>query len=172
MRAMDVILAFPGLVLAMAMAVALGPGLFSSVLAVAFVRIPIYARLVRSQILSLREREFVDAAVALGAGTPRILFRHLLPNSLAPLIVQATLDVGNAMLLTSTLSFLGLGVRAPAAEWGAMVSSGRVYLLDHWWYATFPGAAILLTAMGFNVIGDGLRDLLDPRGRLRSVLPR
>src|SRR5690606_20897432 len=172
MRAMDVILAFPGLVLAMAMAVALGPGLFSSVLAVAFVRIPIYARLVRSQILSLRERELVDAAVALGAGPPRILFRPLLPNSLAPLLVQATLDVGNAMLLTSTLSFLGLGVRAPAAEWGAMVSSGRVYLLDHWWYATFPGAAILLTAMGFNVIGDGLRDLLDPRGRLRSVLPR
>lgn len=163
MRTMDVILAFPGLVLAMAMAVALGPGLTSSVLAVAFVRIPIYARLVRAQILSLREREYIDAAVALGASTPRILFRHLLPNSLAPIIVQATLDIGNAMLLTSTLSFLGLGVRAPAAEWGAMVNSGRTYLLDQWWYATFPGAAILLTAIGFNLLGDGLRDRLDPR---------
>lgn len=165
MRAMDVVLAFPGLVLAMALAVALGPGLTSSVLAVAFVRIPVYARLVRSQILSLREREYIDAAVALGASTPRILLRHLLPNSLAPIIVQATLDIGNAMLLTSTLSFLGLGVRAPAAEWGAMVNSGRVYLLDQWWYATFPGAAILLTAIGFNLIGDGLRDRLDPHER-------
>ena len=169
MRAMDIILAFPGLVLAMALAAAMGPGLTSSVLAVAFVRIPVYVRLVRSQVLSLREREFIEAAVALGAPTPRVLLRHLLPNSMAPVIVQATLDVGSAMLLTATLSFLGLGVRAPAAEWGAMVNGGRTYLIDQWWYATFPGAAILLTAVGFNLIGDGLRDRLDPRRTLYGV---
>ena len=167
-RVMDVILAFPGLVLATAVAAALGPGLQSTVLAVAFVRIPVYVRLVRAQVLSLREREFVEAAVALGAPASRILKDHLLPNSLGAVVVQATLDVGNAMLLAATLSFLGLGVRAPAAEWGAMVNSGRAYLLDQWWYATFPGAAILLTAMGFNLLGDGLRDALDPKGRTSS----
>lgn len=163
MRTMDVVLAFPGLVLAMALAAALGPGLTSSVVAVAVVRIPVYVRLVRSQVLCLREREYVEAAVALGAANARVLGRHLLPNSLGPVIVQATLDAGAAMLLTATLSFLGLGVRAPAAEWGAMVNGGRVYLIDQWWYATFPGAAIFLTAVGFNLLGDGLRDRLDPR---------
>lgn len=171
MRVMDVILAFPGLVLAMAVAAALGPGLTSTVLAVAFVRIPVYVRLVRAQVLALREREFVEAAVALGAPGRRILKDHLLPNSLGPVVVQATLDVGNAILLTATLSFLGLGVRAPAAEWGAMVNSGRAYLLDQWWYATFPGAAILITAMGFNLLGDGLRDALDPRASAAGERP-
>lgn len=168
MRTMDIVLAFPGLVLAMALAAALGPGLTSSVMAVAVVRIPVYVRLVRSQVLSLREREYVEAAVALGAANIRILRRHLLPNSLGPVIVQATLDAGSAMLLTATLSFLGLGVRAPAAEWGAMVNGGRVYLIDQWWYATFPGAAIFLTAVGFNLLGDGLRDRLDPRSGFGS----
>lgn len=168
MRTMDVVLAFPGLVLAMALAAALGPGLTSSVVAVAVVRIPVYVRLVRSQVLSLREREYVEAAVALGAANGRVLGRHLLPNSLGPVIVQATLDAGSAMLLTATLSFLGLGVRAPAAEWGAMVNGGRVYLIDQWWYATFPGAAIFLTAVGFNLLGDGLRDRLDPRSGVRA----
>lgn len=163
MRVMDVILAFPALVLAMALAAALGPGLMSSVLAVAFVRVPVYVRLVRAQVLSLREREYVTAAVAAGAPTWHILRRHLIPNSLPPVVVQATLDAGSAMLLTATMSFLGLGVRAPAAEWGAMVNSGRVYLLDQWWYPTYPGAAILMTAMGFNLIGDYWRDRLDPR---------
>jgi len=163
MRVMDIILAFPALVLAMALAAALGPGLMSSVLAVAFVRVPVYVRLVRAQVLSLREREYVTAAVAAGAPTWYILWRHLIPNSLPPVVVQATLDAGSAMLLTATMSFLGLGVRAPAAEWGAMVNSGRVYLLDQWWYPTFPGAAILMTAMGFNLIGDYWRDRLDPR---------
>lgn len=169
MRVMDIVLAFPGLVLAMALAAALGPGLTSSVLAVAFVRIPVYVRLVRAQVLSLRERDYVEAAVASGAATTRILRHHLLPNSVSAVIIQATLDVGSAMLLTATLSFLGLGVRAPAAEWGAMVNSGRVYLIDQWWYATFPGAAILLTAVGFNLIGDWLRDRLDPHGRPYSA---
>lgn len=163
MRAMDIILSFPALVLAMALAAALGPGLTSVILAVAFVRVPVYVRLVRAQVLSLREREFVLAAVAAGAGTGHILRHHLIPNSLPAVVVQATLDAGRAMLLTATLSFLGLGVRAPAAEWGAMVSSGRVYLLDQWWYPTFPGAAILLTAAGFNLLGDYWRDRLDPR---------
>ncbi|MBO8141526.1 MAG: ABC transporter permease subunit [Firmicutes bacterium] len=166
MRLMDVVLAFPALVLAMALAAALGPGLLSSVLAVAFVRVPVYVRLVRAQVLSLREREFVAAALTAGASTGHVLRRHLIPNSLPAVLVQATLDAGSAMLLTATLSFLGLGVRAPAAEWGAMVNSGRVYLLDQWWYSTLPGAAILLTAAGFNLLGDGLRDRLDPRQAL------
>lgn len=170
MRAMDVILAFPGLVLAVALASALGPGLVSSVLAVAFVRVPVYVRLVRAQVLSLREQEYVHAAVAAGGSAWHVLRYHLIPDSLPAVVVQAALDVGNAMLLTATLSFLGLGVRAPAAEWGAMVNGGRVYLLDQWWYATFPGAAILLTAMGFNLLGDALRDRLDPRQR--AVLRR
>lgn len=163
MRVMDVIVAFPALVLAMALAAALGPGLGSSILAVAFVRVPLYVRLVRAQVLSLREREYVAAAVAAGASTLHLLRRHLIPNSLPSVVVQATLDVGSAMLLTATLSFLGLGVRAPAAEWGAMVNSGRAFLLDQWWYPTFPGAAILVTAVGFNLVGDWLRDRLDPR---------
>src|SRR5690606_39070565 len=163
MRVMDIILAFPALVLAMALAVALGPGLGSSVVAVAFVRVPVYVRLVRAQVLSLREREYVTASVVAGAPTFHLLRYHLIPNSLPPVVVQATLDAGAAMLLTATLSFLGLGVRAPAAEWGAMVNSGRVFLLDQWWYPTFPGAAILLTAAGFNLLGDHLRDRLDPR---------
>lgn len=169
MRAMDVVLAFPGLVLALALATALGPGLLSAILAVAFVRVPVYVRLVRVQVLSLREREYVQAAVAAGGHTRHVLRHHLIPNSLPAVLVQATFDMGNAMLLTATLSFLGLGVRAPAAEWGAMVSGGRVYLLDQWWYASFPGAAILMTAMGFNLMGDALRDRLDPHRQAVSV---
>ncbi|HEY8416610.1 MAG TPA: ABC transporter permease subunit [Limnochordales bacterium] len=163
MRVMDIILSFPALVLAMALAVALGPGLTSAVLAVAFVRVPVYVRLVRAQVLSLREREYVVAAVAAGASGWHILRRHLIPGSLPAVVVQATLDAGSAMVLTATLSFLGLGVRPPAAEWGAMVNSGRVYLLDQWWYPTFPGAAVFLTAIGFNLLGDYWRDRLDPR---------
>src|SRR5690606_23055936 len=124
---------------------------------------PVYVRLVRAQVLSLREREYVTAAVAAGAPTLHVLRRHLVPNSLPPVVVQATLDAGAAMLLVATLSFLGLGVRAPAAEWGAMVSSGRTFLLDQWWYPTFTGAAILMVAAGSSLVGDWLRDRLDPR---------
>lgn len=163
MRVMDVILSFPSLVLSMALAAALGPSLFNAMLAVAFVRIPFYVRLARGQSLSLRERAYVKAALTFGAHTGQILRRHILPNAMSPIIVQATLDLGGAILTAAALSFIGLGAQQPTAEWGAMVSTGRNFLLDQWWYPTFPGLAILVTATGFNLFGDGLRDMLDPR---------
>lgn len=165
MRVMDVILSFPSLVLSMALAAALGPSLFNAMLAVAFVRIPFYVRLARGQALSLRERAYVKAALTFGASTVQILRRHIAPNAMSPIIVQATLDLGGAILTAAALSFIGLGAQQPTAEWGAMVSTGRNFLLDQWWYPTFPGLAILVTAIGFNLFGDGLRDMLDPRMR-------
>ncbi|MBA8880977.1 D,D-dipeptide ABC transporter permease [Phyllobacterium myrsinacearum] len=163
MRTMDVVLALPALVLAMALAAALGPSLFNSMLAVAIVRIPAYVRLSRGQTLSLRERIFVKASRTFGASNLYILRWHLLPNALSPLIVQATLDLGGIVLIAAALSFIGLGAQPPTAEWGALVSSGRSFILDQWWYGTFPGLAILVTAMGCNLLGDGIRDMLDPR---------
>ncbi|MEW6546663.1 MAG: ABC transporter permease subunit [Bacillota bacterium] len=165
MRLMDIILSFPSLILAMALAAALGPNLGNAMLAVAFVRIPVYVRLVRGQSLQVREREFVKGARCFGASNLWIILRHVIPNSISPVLVQATLDVGNAILTASALSFLGLGAQPPQAEWGAMVASGRRFILDQWWYPTFPGLAIFITAMGFNLCGDGLRDLFDPRTR-------
>jgi len=165
MRLMDIVLGFPSLILAMALAAALGPNLTNAMLAVAFVRIPVYVRLVRGQSLQVREREFVKGARCFGASHLWIIVRHVLPNSISPVIVQATLDIGGAILTASALSFLGLGAQPPLAEWGAMVASGRRFILDQWWYPTFPGLAIFVTAMGFNLCGDGLRDLLDPRAR-------
>ncbi len=153
--------------MAMALAAALGPSLFNAMLAIAVVRIPFYVRLSRGQALGLRERPYVRAAVTFGARPLGIVWRHILPNALSPIIVQATLDIGLAILTASALSFIGLGAQQPTAEWGAMVSTGRQFLLDQWWYPTFPGLAILLTASGFNLLGDGLRDLLDPRVRAR-----
>jgi peptide/nickel transport system permease protein len=167
MRLMDVVLALPALVLAMALAAALGPSLFNSMLAVAIVRIPAYVRLARGQTLSLREQVFVKAARTYGASPFYILRWHLLPNAMSPIIVQATLDLGGVVLIAAALSFIGLGAQPPTAEWGALVSSGRSYMLDQWWYATFPGLAILITAMGCNLVGDGIRDMLDPRLRGR-----
>lgn len=167
MRVMDVLLSFPPLVMAMALAAALGPSLFNAMLAIAVVRIPFYVRLARGQALALRERPYVRAAVTFGARPLGIVQRHILPNALAPIIVQSTLDIGLAILTASALSFIGLGAQQPTAEWGAMVSTGRQFLLDQWWYPTFPGLAILLTAGGFNLLGDGLRDLLDPKTRAR-----
>jgi len=163
MRVMDVILSFPSLVLSMALAAALGPSLMNAMLAVAVVRIPFYVRLARGQALSLRERAYVKAAVTFGSSTWHIAVRHIIPNALSPIIVQTTLDLGGAILTAAALSFLGLGAQQPTAEWGAMVSQGRNFLLDQWWYSTFPGLAILITAIGFNLLGDGLRDILDPR---------
>ena len=167
MRVMDVLRSFPPLVMAMALAAALGPSLFNAMLAIAVVRIPFYVRLARGQALALRERPYVRAAVTFGARPLGIVRRHILPNALAPIIVQSTLDIGLAILTASALSFIGLGAQQPTAEWGAMVSTGRQFLLDQWWYPTFPGLAILVTASGFNLLGDGLRDLLDPRTRVR-----
>lgn len=163
MRLMDVFLALPALVLAMALAAALGPSLFNAMLAVAVVRVPAYVRLARGQTLSLRNRTYVKASRSFGASPAYLLRWHILPNALSPIVVQATLDLGGTILTAAALSFIGLGAQPPTAEWGSMVSSGRNYFLDQWWYITFPGLAILISAMGFNLLGDGLRDMLDPR---------
>lgn len=170
MRLTDLFLAFPALILAAAVAAAIGPSLINTMLALSTVFWPWYARLVRSQVLSLREREFILAARLAGAGTPSIIRRHMLRN-VAPIVaIQATIDVGYAILLTSSLSFLGLGVRPPLAEWGAMMGDAIVYVQHSWWYPTFTGLALAVTVFGFNLLGDGLRDWLDPRRRTRMGL--
>jgi len=165
MRLMDIMLAFPSLVLALALSAALGANFRNSILAIAIVKIPVYVRLVRGQALSIKERQFVKAAQTFGAPKVWIISRHIIPNCLSPVVVQATLGIGEAILIAATLSFIGLGAQPPAAEWGAMVSMGRIYLLDQWWYASFPGIAIFITVIGFNLFGDGVRDMLDPRFR-------
>lgn len=165
MRFLDILLAFPGLFLALAVVGTLGPGLFNAMLAVAVVSIPGYARVVRGQVLTLRERDFVTAAEAAGARAPRILWRHLLPNLLSPLLVQASLSVGFAILTTAGLSFLGLGTQPPTSDWGEMLASGRQYLPDAWWLELFPGLYVMAAVLSVNLLGDGLRDLLDPRGQ-------
>ena len=163
MRLMDVLLAFPSLLLALAVVGALGPGLVNAVLAVAIVGIPQYARIVRSVVLSAREEDFVQAARALGAGDTRLLLRHILPTAVGPLAVQATLGIGFAILSMAGLSFLGLGVQPPTPDWGEMLARGRRYLPEATWLLAFPGVAISLTVLAFNLLGDGLRDALDPR---------
>ncbi|KOY17730.1 ABC transporter permease [Paenibacillus xylanivorans] len=166
MRVMDVLLAFPSLVLSMAIAASIGNGLTSAMIAVGIVGIPEFARLMYGQTVSLREKEYVEASRAVGVRDRVILFRHILPNALAPLLVQATLGMGFAILTASSLSFLGLGVKPPTAEWGAMISEGREYIISgQWWLVTFPGLAIATSILGFNLLGDGFRDVLDPRLR-------
>ena len=165
MRAMDVLLAFPYLLLAIAIVAILGSGLLTAMVAIGIVNVPIYARVVRGAVLAVREREYVEAARALGARDGRIMWRHVLPNVLAPVIVQATLNVGTAIIETAGLSFLGLGTQPPTPDWGNMLSAGRSYLIDSPWIATFPGLAILITVLAFNLMGDALRDALDPRLR-------
>ena len=165
MRCMDVILSFPALVLAMALAAAMGPNLTNAMLAIAFVMIPKFARLVRGEALVVREMPFVAAAKVSGAKSFWIIFRHILPNCLNPVIVLATLAMGEAILIAASLSFIGLGAQPPTPEWGAMVSTGRKFLMDQWWYATFPGLFICATVIGCNILGDALRDVLDPRIR-------
>ncbi len=167
MRLTDLFLAFPALVLAMAIAATLGRNLQNTVIALTVVYWPWYARLVRGQVLWLKEREFIEAARAIGASPWRIVSRHILPNTLAVIIVQLTLDVGYAVLATSGLSFLGLGAQPPTPEWGTMIAGARTFFRDAWWYITFPGLALTLTVLGFNLVGDGLRDFLDPRTRRR-----
>jgi peptide/nickel transport system permease protein len=164
MRIADAVLAFPSLILAIAITAALGPGLFNAALAIALVLWPEYARLVRSQVIALREMEFVSAAAALGASRWRNLFVHILPNALPLMLVKISLDMGNAILLAASLSFVGLGAVPPTPEWGAMVAAGRHKFFE-WWIAAFPGLAIFTAVVGFNFLGDGLRDLLDPRLR-------
>jgi ABC-type dipeptide/oligopeptide/nickel transport system permease subunit len=163
MRFMDVLLAFPSLLLAITIVTIKGPGLENALLAIAIVSIPVYARLSRAQVLSVKEFEFVTAERALGAAPGRIVFRQILPNILTPLIVQGTLGIGGAVLEAAGLSFLGLGAQPPTPEWGQMLSEARNYLFTAPHLVFFPGFAIMLTVLGFNFLGDGLRDALDPR---------
>ena len=153
-------------VLALGIVAVLGPSLTSLMIAVGISSIPTYARLTRASVLSARENLYVDAARVVGAPDRTILLRHILPNVVAPVIVVGTLGVGAAILVAATLSFLGLGSQPPTAEWGRMLSEGRQYLREQWWIATFPGLAIMLTVLALNMLGDGLRDALDPRLRV------
>lgn len=164
MRATDIMLAFPTVIMAMIITAALGPGIRDAVIAIMVAWWPFYARLVRSLVLSVREREYVEAARALGASQVRALMRHVLPNVIAPIIVVGTLDVGQAILAFASLSFLGLGPPPQTPEWGLMIATGRNYL-SQWWIGTFPGLALLTLVLSFNIIGDGVRDLIDPRLR-------
>lgn len=163
MRITDIFFAFPSLILAMSIAGALGPSLVNALIAVGVVSWPIYARLIRGQVIILREQEFVVAAQSIGAPAPRIILRHLLPNTLAPLLVQASFDMGGVILSVAGLSFIGFGAQPPTPEWGVMISEGRNYITTQWWLTAMPAAAILLLVAAFNLVGDGLRDLLDPR---------
>jgi peptide/nickel transport system permease protein len=163
MRLADIQLAFPFILLAIAVIGVLGPSLQNIIVVIGVSSWVVYARVVRSEVLSIREREFVQAAVALGSGDRRVLVRHVLPNAFTPWLVVATLDMARVIVIESALSFLGLGVQPPTPTWGGMLADGRVYLSTAWWLATFPGLAILLTVLGINLLGDGLRDTLDPR---------
>ena len=166
MRLTDLVLCFPPIILAMAIAAALGIGVRNTILAMLVVWWPKFARLARSLVIVQRSQEYVEAAITMGYGGGRILFRHIVPNALGPLIVLVTLDLGQAIITFAGLSFLGLGVIPPMPEWGAMVSEGRE-LVEQWWVATFPGLAILSVVIGFNFMGDGIRDWLDPHTRRR-----
>lgn len=167
MRIVDLLLAFPFIVLAIVIAATLGPGLINVMIALGSVSWLSYARVVRGEILSLKEREFISAAKAMGAGHLRILFRHILPNCVASVIVLATLQMATALVAAASLSFLGMGVQPPQPSWGAMLNEAQEYLRQSWWYAFFPGMAIVITVLALNFIGDGLRDVLDPK--MRSV---
>ena len=162
MRLADITLAFPSIVLALAIAAVLGPSLSNALIAMVLVWWPEYARLMRSQVLSIRNNEYVTASVALGGSHARILFLHILPNAFTPILVKASLDAGSAILNIAALSFIGLGAVPPTAEWGAMISSGR-YQFYSWWLTTFPGLAILTVVLGYNFLGEGVRDSFDPR---------
>ncbi|MGC8875915.1 ABC transporter permease [Thermus sp.] len=163
----DLLLAFPGTLLAIAIVAVAGPSLQNAMIAIGVVQIPVYIRLARSMVLSLREQDFVQAAVALGAGNGRILFKHILPGTLPPLVVQATLSIGTATLEAAALGFLGLGAQPPAPEWGAMIADSFKggYAMNAPWTMIFPGLFIMITVLAFNLLGDGLRDALDPRSR-------
>ncbi|WP_085521205.1 nickel transporter permease [Tuberibacillus sp. Marseille-P3662] len=162
-RIFDIMLAFPSILLAIAIVTILGPSLMNALIAIAIVNVPNFGRLIRSKVLSLKEEEFITAARSVGMKDTRILFHHILPNSLAPIIVQGTLSVATAILDAAALGFLGLGAQPPLPEWGSMLSSSQDYLTDAPWTMIFPGVAIMMTVLGFNLMGDGLRDALDPK---------
>jgi peptide/nickel transport system permease protein len=162
-RIFDIMLAFPSILLAIAIVTILGPSLSNALIAIAIVNIPTYGRLVRSKVLSIKEEEYIVAARVIGMKHTRILFVHVLPNSIAPVIVQGTLGVATAVLEAAALGFLGLGAQPPEPEWGKIIADSREYLATAWWTVLFPGVAIMLTVLGFNLFGDGLRDALDPK---------
>ena len=165
MRLTDAFMGFPYLVLALAIASVLGPSLINCLLAMVVVWWPKYARLTRAEVLILREQGFVEAAKACGASKSRVLFVHILPNSLGPSVIQGSLDFGNVIIVAATLSFIGLGAQPPTPEWGAMISKGSTWLREAWWLTAFPGFAIFVSVLGFNLLGDTLRDAFDPRMR-------
>jgi len=160
---MDVVMAIPGFLLAVSISAAMGPGVQNTALAIAVGAIPSYARIMRATVLTIKDQEFVEAARASGASNMRILFHHIVPNTLSPIIVESTLRIGACILQISSLSFIGLGVLPPTPEWGSIMANGRNYIRDFWPIVTFPGIAIMITLFGFNLLGDGLRDALDPR---------
>jgi peptide/nickel transport system permease protein len=168
MRLTDAFLSIPSLILALAVAATLGPGLNNAMAAIAVTWWPWYARLVRGQVLEIKQELYVEAARAMGGPNVYIIFKHIMPNALGPILVNASMDIGFAILTAASLGFLGLGAQAPAPEWGLIIGTGRKYLLTQWWYTTFPGMMIFLSVLGFNLLGDGLRDLLDPRMRRKG----
>jgi peptide/nickel transport system permease protein len=170
MRIVDVLLAFPYLLLALIIVAALGPGLTNSMIAIGIVYTPQYARLIRGQVLAVRQTEYVEAARAVGVQPVRIMLRHVLPNSFSPILVMAILQAGSVVVETAGLSFLGLGAQPPSPDWGALLAEGQSYFLSAWWIATFPGLAIFTVVVGFNLLGDAFRDYFDPRRR--GLLPR
>ena len=163
MRIVDMFLSFPPLLLAMAIAAFLGPSLQNAILALIISWWPWYTRLIRGQVVSIKEREFVRAAHAIGTPSWQIMLKHILPNCISPIIVQASMDLGGIILTLAALSFLGLGAQAPTPEWGLIINTSRTYFLKAWWYSTFPGMAIFITVLCFNLLGDGLREVLDPK---------
>lgn len=165
MRLVDVLLAFPYLLLALVIVAALGPSLVNSLIAIGIVYAPQYARMMRGQVLAVQQLDFVTAATATGAQPLRVVLRHVLPNCMGPVLVLATLQAGSVVVETAGLSFLGLGAQPPSPDWGALLADGHNYFLSAWWIATFPGLAILLVVLGFNLLGDALRDQADPRQR-------
>ncbi len=165
MRGIDVMMAFPGILLAILIVAIMGPSLTNAMIAIGLVNVPVYARLVRASVMGVKSQEFVEAAHASGASHAAVVFRHVLPNCLTPLMVQATLGIATAILETAGLSFLGLGAQPPLPEWGTMLNNARAFIRSAPWTVTFPGLAIMLVVLGFNLLGDGLRDLLDPKTR-------
>jgi len=165
MRVTDIMLTVPGIFLALSITAALGPGILNAMLALSITWWPGYCRLVQAQVLSAREEDYVQAARSMGASRKRIIFKHILPNILSSIIIKASLDIGFAILNLAALGFIGVGAKPPLPEWGAMIATGRRFLPQYWWYSTFPGLAMFLTVFGFNMLGDGLRDVFDPRSR-------
>ncbi len=165
MRVSDMFLAFPPLLLPMVIAAALGASIMHAMIAISISWFPWYVRLIRAQVLTVKEELYVESARSIGVSRPMILIRHILPNSLAPIIIQASMDMGYAILTAASLSFIGVGAKPPTVEWGLMITSARAYFLDYWWTVTFPGLAIFVSVLAFNLVGDGLRDILDPKIR-------